>query len=63
MCGSRRPICGTGGRKPAKSAVQLFADCGLDFEKSSNERVAGWLALHELLTARDAIRTAKCGRG
>ena len=39
-------------QETGKSAVQLFADCGLDFEKSSNERVAGWLALHELLTPR-----------
>ena len=34
------------------SAVELFADSGLDFVKSSNERVAGWLALHELLQPR-----------
>ena len=35
-------------QETGKSAVELFADCGLDFDKSSNERVAGWLALHAL---------------
>lgn len=39
-------------QETGKSAVELFADCGLVFEKSSNERVSGWLALHELLTPR-----------
>lgn len=39
-------------QETGKSAVELFADCGLDFDKSSNERVAGWLALHELLAPR-----------
>lgn len=46
------PICGTDGRKPAESAVELFADSGLDFVKSAMERVAGGLALHELLQPR-----------
>ena len=39
-------------QETGKSAVELFADCGLDFDKSCNERVAGWLALHELLAPR-----------
>ena len=39
-------------QETGRSAVELFADCGLSFEKSSNERVAGWLALHELLAPR-----------
>ena len=39
-------------QETGKSAVELFADCGLLFDKSSNERVAGWLALHELLAPR-----------
>lgn len=39
-------------QESGRSAVELFADCGLDFDKSSNERVAGWLALHELLAPR-----------
>ena len=39
-------------QETGKSAVELFSDCGLDFDKSSNERVAGWLALHELLAPR-----------
>lgn len=39
-------------QETGRSAVELFADCGLDFDKSSNERVAGWLALHELLLPR-----------
>lgn len=39
-------------QETGKSAVELFADCGLDFDRSSNERVAGWLALHELLAPR-----------
>ena len=32
--------------------MELFADWRLDFDKSCNERVAGWLALHELLAPR-----------
>lgn len=44
-------------QETGRSAVELFADSGLDFVKSSNERVAGWLALHELLR-RARIRTA-----
>jgi phage terminase large subunit len=39
-------------QETGKSAVELFADCGLLFDRSSNERVAGWLALHELLAPR-----------
>lgn len=39
-------------QETGRSAVELFADSGLDFVKSSNERVAGWLALHELLQPR-----------
>ena len=39
-------------QETGKSAAALFSACGLDFEKSSNERVAGWLALHELLAPR-----------
>ena len=39
-------------QETGRSAVELFADSGLDFVKSSNERVAGWLALHELLMPR-----------
>lgn len=39
-------------QETGRSAVELFADCDLSFEKSSNERVAGWLALHELLAPR-----------
>ena len=39
-------------QETGRSAVELFADCGLSFEKSSNERVSGWLALHELLAPR-----------
>ena len=44
-------------QETGRSAVELFADSGLDFVKSSNERVAGWLALHELLQPRkDTVR-------
>ena len=39
-------------QETGRSAVELFSDSGLDFVKSSNERVAGWLALHELLQPR-----------
>ncbi|CAK7066753.1 MAG: hypothetical protein MEEGG_02945 [Eggerthella lenta] len=40
-------------QETGKSAVELFADCGLDFDKSDNNRVSGWLALHELLAPRE----------
>ena len=39
-------------QETGRSAVELFAEYGLVFDKSSNERVAGWLALHELLRLR-----------
>lgn len=49
---SRRPDLWNRRQETGRSAVELFADSGLDFVKSSNERVAGWLALHELLQPR-----------
>lgn len=39
-------------QETGKSAAELFSECGLDFEKSDNNRVSGWLALHELLVPR-----------
>lgn len=39
-------------QESGKSAAELFAENGLLLDKSGSERVAGWLALHELLAPR-----------
>lgn len=49
-------------QETGKSAVELFAESGLAFEKSDNNRVSGWLALHELLAPRADEQGILCPR-
>ena len=40
-------------QESGKSKASLFSEYGISLTRTSNEREAGWLALKELLTARD----------
>ena len=46
---SRRPTCGLRGRRPGRSVADIFAEHGIALTKTSNDRLDGWMAMHERL--------------
>lgn len=47
------PDMWNGRQETGKSVADIFAEYGIYLTKTSNERIAGWLAVHELLRVRE----------